>query len=92
MPEFDWDANKSAANKKKHGVSFKEATEIWSSVHITVSNLARSQDGEKRGATIGIIGSRLYTAIWTKRKDKLRLISVRSARDGEKRIYRKKTL
>lgn len=88
--DFEWDPNKSAFNKKKHGISFKEATEIWQGPHFTANSLARSNDGEERGGTIGLIKGDVYTAIWTKRKKKVRLISVRRSRDGEKEIFWKK--
>ena len=29
MIEFEWDKNKAATNKKKHGVSFSEATTVF---------------------------------------------------------------
>ena len=88
--EFEWDSEKSEANKKKHGISFGEAIEIWQASHLTVEDVARSKDGEIRSATIGLVGAEIYTAIWTKRGHRTRLISVRKARDGEKEIFRKK--
>ncbi|TVQ77465.1 MAG: BrnT family toxin [Bradymonadales bacterium] len=87
MLQFEWDPKKSNANKKKHGVSFKEAIQLWNGPHLTVDSIAKSEDGEERGATIGFLANELYTAIWTKRKNKRRLISVRRSRDGEKKVF-----
>ena len=85
--DFEWDPAKSELNKKKHGISFDEALEIWNGVDMTVKEIAKSQDGESRSATIGFVGDKLYTAIWTERGQKKRLISVRRSREGEKEIF-----
>ena len=89
---FEWDIEKSVKNKKKHGVSFRESLEIWQCVHLSVEKIATSKNGETRSATIGLIRGRLYTAIWTQRNDKIRIISVRRSRDGEKEIFKDKTV
>ncbi len=88
--EFEWDPKKSEQNKSKHGVSFSEAIQIWQSPHLQVNLIARSEDGEERGATVGLIGEGVFTAIWTQRDDRIRLISVRRSRNGEKEAFRKK--
>ena len=87
---FEWDAKKSKQNQKKHGVSFSDALEIWQANHLTADDIARSKDGESRNATIGFIQGKLFTAIWAKRGEKIRIISVRRARDGEKEIFQSK--
>ncbi len=88
--EFEWDTAKDQANRIKHGLSFEKAAAIWDSVHLEVEDIARSEDGESRSATIGWIEGKLYLAVWTKRKEKIRLISVRRARANEERIFREK--
>lgn len=85
--EFEWDPNKNTHNKQKHGVLFDEAIVIWDGVHVEIKEVARSDDGEKRSATMGWIGNRLYVAIWTKRKRRIRLISVRRARTHEEKTF-----
>ena len=87
---FEWNQQKSELNKKKHGVSFQEALEIWQTVNLTASDIASSKDGESRSATIGFVRGKLHTVIWTKREDKIRIISVRRARDGEKEVFKSK--
>ena len=88
--EFEWDPAKSESNRIKHGISSSQALEIWQGVTLSVPEIAKSADGEKRGATIGVVKGEIYTAIWTIRNDCIRLISVRRARHGEKEIYLKK--
>lgn len=85
--EFEWDPVKAHQNKQKHGVSFDEASVIWDGIHVDVKNIARSNDGEKRNATMGRIGSKVYVVIWTKRGRRIRLISVRRARPHEEEIF-----
>ncbi|OGQ04704.1 MAG: hypothetical protein A3F82_08410 [Deltaproteobacteria bacterium RIFCSPLOWO2_12_FULL_44_12] len=88
--EFEWDSEKSRFNKIKHDVSFEEAIAVWENIHMEVRNLAHSEDTEKRSATMGWIGKKLYVVIWTKRKNKIRIISVRRAREREEAIFFKK--
>jgi uncharacterized DUF497 family protein len=87
---FEWDPEKNKANRIRHGVSFERAIAIWESVHLEVEDIARSEDGEKRGATMGRVEGKLYLAIWTRRAGKIRLISVRRARRNEERIFTEK--
>jgi uncharacterized DUF497 family protein len=86
MTEFEWDEAKRAANQEKHKVDFQLATLLFDGrPNVTVDS---SRDGEMRSATTGYLDGRCYTAIWTLRGEAIRFISVRSARDGEKRTYR----
>ena len=54
--------------------------------------IAYSEDGENRSATIGAVAGVIYTAIWTLRGSSIRLISVRRARSNEKEAFKKKTI
>jgi uncharacterized DUF497 family protein len=62
---FEFDLTKSRTNKKKHGIDFIEAQEIWKYSHIEFS---LRTIGETRWAVIGQIGGIFWTAIITKRK------------------------
>lgn len=86
---FEWDVQKNLINQKKHGISFEEAMQMWQKPYVEVENIAYTKT-EKRSAILGNIGERLYVAIWTKRKDKIRLITVRRARKNEEKIYKEK--
>lgn len=87
--EFEWDPVKAHQNWQKHGVSFEEAAAIWDGMHMEVQKIARSSDGEKRNATMGWVGNKVYVAIWTKRGRRIRLISVRRARSHEEEVFKK---
>jgi hypothetical protein len=83
--DFEFDPARSLANKDKHGLDFEEAQAIWrDDDRLEVS--ARLV-GESRFLTIGRIGQKLWTAVWTWRGPKVRLISARRARDAEVENY-----
>ena len=88
--QFEWDQAKSIENEKKHGVSFEEAIVIWDGIHLEISDIAHSEDGKERNATMGWIGDRVFVVIWTVRGEKIRLISVRKARKNEEKVFFKK--
>ncbi|MFH1772085.1 MAG: BrnT family toxin [Candidatus Omnitrophota bacterium] len=85
--EFEYDANKSAANKQKHGVDFEETKVLWVQDNVILSALTR---GEQRYMIIGKIEASLYSCIFTLRKNKIRVISCRRSREQERRIYYEK--
>lgn len=89
--EFEWDPEKSAANKRKHGIDFKDAQKIWKA-KVIVEAQALTVEGEIRKATVGEINKKLWVAIWTPRKGKARFISVhRAERTTYEKKYKEKT-
>jgi uncharacterized DUF497 family protein len=82
---FEFDEAKSHSNKAKHGIDFVEAQELWLD-DLLVELQARSED-EPRFVVIGMIGGRHYSAVITYRDDRIRLISVRRAREKEVALY-----
>ncbi len=83
--EFEFDEIKSQKNKVKHGLDFVEAQVLWEDVDL-VEIPARTED-EPRLLVIGKIESKLWSAIITYRNGKIRIISVRRSRTGEREIY-----
>ncbi len=86
MVGFEWDEDKQRSNKEKHGIDFLRARILFDGR--PVLTVATSRGEEARFATTGAVDDRYYTAIWTLRGEKVRIISVRKARDAEKRKYR----
>jgi hypothetical protein len=86
--EFEYDINKSNTNKDKHGISLEDAKTIWLSDNVVIPAITR---GEKRFMIIGKMGKDIYSCIFTLRKKRIRIISCRKARDGERGIYHEKT-
>jgi uncharacterized protein len=87
---FDYDANKSAENKRKHGIDFEEAQELWTDSDL-VEIPARTSD-EPRWLLIGKIAEKHWSVVITRRQDNIRLISVRRSRDEEIAIYESQDL
>lgn len=84
--EFEYDPAKSEANRLKHGIDFEVAQELWQD-ELRLEIPARVQDGEERWALIARLLARIWTAIFTRRGDRVRIISVRRARKEEEELY-----
>jgi len=83
--DFEFDPAKSAANLKKHGIDFIGAQALGSDPD-RLEIPARSLD-EPRAQAIGRIDNVVWSAFITLRDDRIRIISVRRARDEEKAAY-----
>jgi uncharacterized DUF497 family protein len=83
--EYEFDPNKSKANKTKHGIDFLEAKKLWEDPY-RIEIPAKYLD-EPRYLLIGKIKNKCWAAIFTYRLKKIRIISVRRARKNEKEIY-----
>ena len=83
--EFEWDENKSHTNQAKHGIDFNVATELWLDENRV--EVQTTFPSEKRSILIGRIGKKLWVAIFTRRENAIRIISVRRARDKETKLY-----
>lgn len=82
---FEYDPDKSAENKRKHGIDFEVAQRLWADAGL-VEIPARTTD-ESRWLLIGKIDEKYWSAIITRRGDNIRLISVRRSRDEEVEVY-----
>ena len=83
--EFEFDSKKSITNKKKHGIDFVEAQELWNDIDL-LEIPAKTTD-EPRFLVIAKIGKKHWTGIITYRSNNIRIISVRRARDEEIELY-----
>lgn len=82
--EFKYDPEKSAANRRKHGLSLDQAKALWDVPAVVIR--ARTT-GEERLMIIGRLGDKLYSCIYTMREDAVRLISARRSHRKEERLY-----
>jgi len=87
---FEYDPDKSAENKRKHGIDFEAAQRLWADAKL-VEIPARNSD-EPRWLLIGKIDEKHWSAIITRRGDNIRLISVRRSRDEEVELYESENL
>ena len=65
MREFEFDKDKSRANKEKHGIDFNEGLLIWQDPDL-LEVTAKTVD-ESRFLEIGKIGNKYWTAVITYR-------------------------
>ena len=83
--EFEFDKRKSQNNKKKHGIDFVEAQNLWEDpdrIEIPLKAI-----DESRFIIIGKILDKHWSSIITYRNEKVRIISVRRSRMEEIEIY-----
>jgi len=83
--KFEFDPEKSEANEAKHGIDFVEGQALWEDPD-RLQVPARTQ-GEPRLMLIGRIGDKHWSAIFTVRDDRTRIISVRRSRTREVEQY-----
>jgi uncharacterized protein len=88
MPHFKWDPQKESANRRKHGVSFTEASTVFNdSLAVTGADPDHSI-GECRWITFGISREGdLLVVSHTDEGDMIRIISARAATLSERRLY-----
>ena len=82
---LEFDEQKSETNKGKHGIDFKEAQVLWDAddrIIIPAINL-----DEARFLLIAKKDEKHWSAIFTIRNKKVRIISVRRSRPKEIEIY-----
>lgn len=83
--KFEYDVQKSASNREKHGIDFEEAKALWFTPHVVL--MAKSII-EARFITVGKIRNKFYSCFYTVRnKDVIRLISARRSRKSEEKDY-----
>jgi uncharacterized DUF497 family protein len=83
--DFEYDRNKSSANRDKHGIDFDAAQALWNDVNL-LEIPAKTVD-EPRYLVIGTIGDKHWSAVITYRNGNIRLISVRRSRKEEVELY-----
>ncbi len=83
--DFDFNPNKSASNREKHGIDFIEAQVLWDDPNL-IEIPARVTD-ERRFLVIGRIEEKYWSGIIAYRDDRIRIISVRRSRPEEIDLY-----
>lgn len=85
---FEWDQNKDAANRTKHGVGFDEAASVFQDQRSrTVHDPTHSGD-EDRYLTLGFSKRGRLLVVWhTDRADAIRIIGARQPDKRERKAY-----
>jgi len=86
--EFEWDPRKDAANRRKHGVGFREAATVFGDPLATTFPDMDHSLSEQRFLTIGASASgRLLGVAHTESDDTIRVINARPVTRRERRFY-----
>ncbi|RLD55467.1 MAG: BrnT family toxin, partial [Bacteroidetes bacterium] len=72
-------------NKLKHGIDFYMARKLW--IDPKRVEIPAKWVDESRFLIIACLEKDIWSAIYTVRNKRIRIISVRKARDNEKEIY-----
>ena len=91
--DFEWDERKSVVNKKKHGVSFDEASTVFSDEQALVIADDEHSEVEDRFVILGLSSMlRILVVCHCYRTggDVIRIISARKADRGERAEYAKR--
>jgi uncharacterized DUF497 family protein len=83
--DFDFDPNRSASNRVKHGIDFIQVQELWDDPNL-IEIPSRVTD-EARFLVIGRIAEKHWAGVITDRDDRIRIISVRRSRQEEIDLY-----
>ncbi len=84
--EFEWNADKAESNIDKHGVAFREATEVFFDPFYQTGDA--SVGDEDREFIIGYsLSERLMLVVYVERSERTRIISARRATPHEKMLY-----
>jgi len=87
--EFEWDRGKAEANRRKHGVDFREATTVFrDTLSSTICDADHSTPTDERELTIGLSHrQRLIVVAHCKRGSRIRIINARTATRRERTEY-----
>ena len=83
--KFEFDLEKSAVNREKHGIDFVQAQAIWGDADYI--EIPLKADDELRFMVIGMIEEKVWSGIITYRGESVRIISARRSRKEEIAIY-----
>ena len=85
--QFDWDPKKDAANQRKHGIGFEEASTVFSDEHGLLLDDPDHSEEEERFILLGLSAG-LRTLVvchcYREAQDVIRLISARKASKKER--------
>jgi uncharacterized DUF497 family protein len=86
--QFTWDPAKAAANLRKHGVTFEDASTVFRNPLAQVLPDPTHSEQEQRSLIVGhSAGGRLLLVVFTEMEERIRIISARDASARERREY-----
>lgn len=84
--QFQWDENKRLKNIERHHLDFLDSDILFDGPLIVGE--AKTVNGESRLMATGMLDDVYVTAIYTVRDETIRMISLRRARDGERKRHK----
>jgi len=81
-----WDKTKRRKNIRDHGLDFNGCDAIWDNFTITREDIRRTY-GEKRFVTFGLLEGDVVVLVYTERRARPHIISLRKAEKYEARYY-----
>lgn len=85
--DFEYDPHKDANNRIKHRLALSFGERVFAADDHLILPSIRNEDAEERYKAIGLVDSKLYTAVHVWRGDTVRMISVRRSNASERRDY-----
>ena len=84
--KFEWDEKKNQINLSKHKISFELISLVFNETLITLED-KRNDYGELREVGFGLIQERCINVVFTRKNEKIRIISGRKANERETKRY-----
>ena len=85
---IEFDTAKREKTLLERGLDFADSDKVFDGLHF-IARDDRSDYGEERFFTVGLLDSRIVVIVWTPRNDARRIISMRYANDREISRYKK---
>ena len=85
--QFEWHHEKAEQNRRKHGITFEMARDVFNDYFFVAWEDASQDQGEDRHVILGMVENRLLFVAFTQRGDRFRIISARLAEPFERRRY-----
>ena len=85
---IEFDTAKREKTLLERGLDFADAGKVFDGLHF-IARDDRSDYGEERFITVGLVDGRMVVIVWTSRNDARRIISMRYANDREISRYKK---
>ena len=84
---YVYDPAKKAANLRKHGFDFDDASKVIESDATVTFEDHRFDYGEQRFITLGLLDANVVVVVTTETDEEIRVISMRKAEQNEQEIY-----
>lgn len=85
---IEFDPAKRQRTLDERGLDFEAIVDVFNGFYLVRTD-DRKDYGEERNIMLGALGDGLVVCVWTQRDNAVRVISMRSADDDEREIYRR---